>query len=141
MKVFAYGTLKKGGILHNHMKGAKLIRTKKLRGYVLYLAPSEIYPLLYFTGKKKDVVIGEIWKINEKIKEVLDAHEEGYVLKKLLDHPIMTYYPDFDIKHLCKKIPKTHGNYVFNVEKDFYKGFYAKKSSTVTKIKVAAAIV
>ncbi len=128
MKIFAYGTLKKGGVLHKHMAGARLIRKKKLRGYKLYLAPDETYPLLYFTGEKKDVVIGEIWKINEKIKALLDAHEDGYVLKKLMDHPIMTYYPDFDIKHICKKIPKRHGNYDFNVAKDFYKGFYSKKS-------------
>lgn len=63
MKIFAYGTLKKGGVLHKHMEGAEYIRKKKLVGYVLYLAPDETYPLLYFTGKKKDVVLGEIWKI------------------------------------------------------------------------------
>lgn len=137
MKVFAYGTLKRGGKLHTHMKEGKFIRKKKLRGYVLYLAPSEIYPLLYFTGRKKDVVVGEIWKITDKMKEVLDEHEEGYVLKKLMDHPIMTYYPDFDIKHLCKKIPKTNGEYIFNVDKDFYKGFYSRKSN-ITKIKAGS---
>ena len=125
MKIFAYGTLKKGGTLNKHMEGAKYLRKKKLVGYVLYLAPDETYPLLYHTGKKKDVVLGELWKIDKKIKRKLDKHEEGYVLKKLLDLPILTYYPNFDIKHTCKKIPKNkRGKYEFNVTKDFYKGFY-----------------
>ena len=137
MKVFAYGTLKKGGILHKHMEGGIFIRKKKLKGYVLYLAPDETYPLLYFTGDEKDVVEGELWKITDKMKSVLDKHEEGYVLKKLLDHPIMTYYPNFDIKHICRKIPKHKGRYEFNVTKDYYRGFYddkdAKKSVALAK--------
>ncbi len=125
MKIFAYGTLKKGGVLHKHMKSAKFLRKKKLTGYVLYLAPDETYPLLYYTGKKKDVVLGELWKIDKKIKRKLDQHEEGYVLKKLMNSPIMTYYPNFDIKHVCRKIPKNkRGKYDFNVAKDYYKGFY-----------------
>jgi gamma-glutamylcyclotransferase (GGCT)/AIG2-like uncharacterized protein YtfP len=127
MKIFAYGTLKKGGILHSHMAGAKFIHKKKIHGYVLYLSPDETYPLLYFTGRDKDVVVGEIWKINKKLKKKLDHHEEGYVLKKLLKSPIMTYYPNFDITHICKKIPPTKsGKYDFKVAKDFYKGFYKK---------------
>ena len=125
MKIFAYGTLKKGGVLHKHMGAAKYLRKKKLVGYVLYLAPDETYPLLYHTGKKKDVVLGELWKIDKKIQHKLDKYEEGYVLKKLLDSPILTYYPNFDIKHICKKIPKNkQGRYEFNIAKDFYKGFY-----------------
>lgn len=122
MKIFAYGTLKKDGILHKHMKNAKYIKEKKITGYVLYLAPDETYPLLYFTGNKKDVVVGELWKINKETKLLLDEYEEGYVLKKLMKLPMLTYYPNFDIKHLCKKIPKNKdGEYEFNVEKDFYK--------------------
>jgi gamma-glutamylcyclotransferase (GGCT)/AIG2-like uncharacterized protein YtfP len=129
MKIFAYGTLKKGGILHKHMDGAKYIRKKKLAGYVLYLAPDETYPLLYYTGKKKDVVLGEIWKIDKQMKKTLDKYEEGYVLKKLMDSPIMTYYPNFDITHICKKIPKDKdGRYQFNIEPGFYKGFYKAKT-------------
>ncbi len=128
MKIFAYGTLKKGGILHKHMDSAKYLRKKKLVGYVLYLALDETYPLLYYTGKKKDVVIGEIWKINKKLKKKLDKYEEGYVLKKLMDSPIMTYYPNFDITHICKKIPKNKNDkYEFNIEPEFYKGFYSPK--------------
>ncbi len=125
MKIFAYGTLKKGGILHEHMEGALYIRKKKLYGYVLYLAPDETYPLLYYTGDNKDVVVGELWKINKKIKHRLDEHEEGYMLKKLMHSPVMTYYPSLDIKHNCKKIPKNkRGKYEFNIVRDFYKGFY-----------------
>lgn len=128
MKIFAYGTLKEGGILHKHMEGAKYVRNKKLMGYVLYLARDETYPLLYYTGKKKDVVVGELWKINKIIKSKLDKYEEGYVLKKLMDSPIMTYYPNFDITHICKKIPKDeNGRYEFNILPDFYKGFYTTK--------------
>ena len=106
MKIFAYGTLKKGGMLHRHMEGASFMRKKKIHGYVLYLSPDETYPLLYYTGKKSDVVVGELWKIDKKIRRKLDEHEEGYVLKKLLKSPVMTYYPSLDIKHTCKKIPK-----------------------------------
>lgn len=136
MKIFAYGTLKKGGILHKHMDGAKFIRKKKVQGYVLYLAPDETYPLLYYTGNKKDVVLGEMWKINRKIKKVLDKHEDGYVLKKMLKSPIMTYYPNFDVKHICKKIPKNkNGKYEFVVTKGYYKGFY---SDSGIKIKIAS---
>jgi gamma-glutamylcyclotransferase (GGCT)/AIG2-like uncharacterized protein YtfP len=125
MKIFAYGTLKKDGILHKYMENAQYLRKKKLVGYVLYLAPNETYPLLYYTGKKTDVVVGEMWKIDKKTKRELDTHEEGYMLKKLMDSPVMTYYPNFDITHLCKKIPKNkNGKYEFNVAKGFYKGFY-----------------
>lgn len=109
------------------MEGATFIRKRKIHGYELYLAPDETYPLLYFTGNKKDVVVGELWQIDKRIKRKLDKHEEGYVLKKLLKSPIMTYYPNFDIKHLCKKIPKNkHGKYEFNVKKDFYIGFNSR---------------
>ena len=141
MKIFAYGTLKKGGILHKHMKNAKFIKDKKITGYVLYLAPDETYPLLYYTGDKNDVVVGELWKVSKKTKEILDGYEEGYVLKKLMKLPIMTYYPNFDIKHLCKKIARNKdGEYEFNIEKDFYKGTYsgkilpAKKSEKLPKL-------
>ena len=127
MKIFAYGTLKKHGILHKHMEGAKYLRKKKIHGYVLYLAPDETYPLLYYTGNEHDVVVGELWKINKKIKRRLDKHEEGYILKKLLKSPIMTYYPNFDIKHVCNTIPKNkRGKYEFNIKEGFYKGFYDK---------------
>ena len=125
MKIFAYGTLKKGGILHKHMEGAEFVKKKKLVGYVLYLSPDETYPLLYRTGKKKDVVVGELWKIDEQIKKRLDTYEEGYVLKKLLKSPIMTYYPSFDITHICQPIPtNAKGYYDFKVRKGYYKGFY-----------------
>jgi|GEM_PF-2646739 len=135
MKIFAYGTLKKGGILHKYMKNAEFIKEKKITGYVLYLAPDETYPLLYFTGNKKHVVVGELWKIDKKTKKLLDKYEEGYVLKKLMKLPVLTYYPNFDIKHLCKKIPKNaNGEYEFNVEKDFYKGFSNIKPLRVNKI-------
>ena len=129
MKIFAYGTLKRGGILHKHMEGASFMRKKKITGYVLYLAPDETYPLLYFTGNEKDVVLGELWKIDKEMKKRLDEHEEGYVLKKLLKSPVMTYYPNFDIKHLCKRIPKNKsGKYEFNIKPEHYKGFYKKSS-------------
>jgi gamma-glutamylcyclotransferase (GGCT)/AIG2-like uncharacterized protein YtfP len=124
MKIFAYGTLKKGGVLHKHMKGAKYVKKRKIHGYVLYLAPDETYPLLYHTGDKKDVVVGELWQINEKIKRRLDKYEEGYVLKKLLKSPILTYYPNYDIKHLSRMIPKNeHGKFEFNVREFYYMGF------------------
>lgn len=135
MKIFVYGTLKKGGILHKHMEDAKFIRIKKISGFVLYLAPDETYPLLYFTGHKKDVVQGELWKISKKTKHILDKHEEGYILKKLMKLPVLTYYPAFDVRHLCKKIPKNiSGKYDFNVAKNFYRGFY-DKSSNIEHIK------
>ncbi len=129
MKIFTYGTLKKGGILHKHMSGATFMKKKKIHGYVLYLAPDETYPLLYYTGDKKDVVTGELWKINKKIKRQLDKHEDGYILKKLLKSPIMTYYPNFDIKHQCQLIPKNKGKYEFNVKAGFYRGLYGKKKT------------
>lgn len=126
MKIFVYGTLKKKGIGHKHMGAGKYIRRKRISGYVLYLAPDETYPLLYYTGDKNDVVVGELWKINKKIKrKQLDEYEEGYVLKKLLKSPIVTYYPNFDIRHICKRIPKNkRGEYEFNVAKNFYRGFH-----------------
>lgn len=124
MKIFAYGTLKKGGVLHEHMGDAKFVKKRKIHGYVLYLAPDETYPLLYHTGDKKDVVVGELWQINEKIKHKLDKYEEGYVLKKLLKSPILTYYPNYDIKHLSRMIPKNkHGKFEFNVREAYYAGF------------------
>ena len=132
MKIFAYGTLKKGGILHKHMKGALFVKKKKLKGYVLYLAPDETYPLLYYTGKKSDKVVGEIWKIKKETKEMLDKYEGGYLLKKMMDTPIMTYYPEFDIKYKCRKIPKAkNGHYKFKVQPGFYKGFYGDKKAAV----------
>lgn len=134
MKIFAYGTLKKGGILHKHMEGAKFIKKKTIKGYVLYLAPDETYPLLYFTGNKKDVVQGEMWKITKRIKKKLDHYEQGYVLKKMLKSALMTYYPDFDITHICRTIPKNKkGKYEFVVEKGHYKGFYRNSISLSVK--------
>ena len=125
MKIFVYGTLKTDGILHKQMKDAEFIKTKKLEGFVLYLSKDETYPLIYFTGKEKDIVKGEIWKINKTIKKHLDKYEEGYLLKKLLNVPIMTYYPTFNVKKDCKKIPKNKdGEYEFNITPQYYRGFY-----------------
>lgn len=124
MKIFAYGTLKEGGILHKHMKGARFVKKRKIHGYALYLAPDETYPLLYYTGEKKDVVVGELWQISEKIKRRLDTYEEGYVLKKLLKSPIMTYYPNYDIKHLSRLIPTNRqGRFEFDVREGYYTGY------------------
>jgi len=132
MKIFVYGTLKKGGILNVHMDGGRFLKKKKIKGYALYLAPDETYPLLYYTGDKKDVVVGEVWKITRSIKKRLDQYEQGYVLKRMLKLPMMTYYPDFDITHLCRRIPKNKkGRYEFNVEKSFYEGFYKKEIKAV----------
>jgi len=125
MKIFVYGTLKTDGILHRYMEGSEFVKNKKLEGYVLYLSKDETYPLIYFTGKEKDIVRGEIWKINKTIKKRLDKYEEGYFLKKLLNVPIQVYYPTFNVKKICKKIPRNkEGEYEFNVEPEFYKGFY-----------------
>ena len=64
IKIFVYGTLKKGGRLHeiiSQFKENKFVKNYTLKNYTLYAYP-QLYPIaVQHVGKQVD---GEIWEIN-----------------------------------------------------------------------------
>ena len=69
MKVFVYGTLKRGG----KNFGGTYLSDDSVSGYILHPNITGEYPGMIFTGNADDKVSGEVWDFDtatfEKIKE------------------------------------------------------------------------
>lgn len=80
MLVFVYGTLKRGGALHQHMKGARFIGED-------VVAKCDLFMLEWFPGvvRGSSQVHGEVYEIDDKILELLDyVEDEGTLTKREL---------------------------------------------------------
>jgi len=78
MFVFVYGTLKRGGVLHHHMKGAKFVGEDVVENCDLFML--KWYPaVVHGTGK----VMGEVYEINTSLLNIMDEVEgEGSLYKR-----------------------------------------------------------
>ena len=73
MKLFVYGTLKKGFVYNYLLGGSKFLGESILDGYALYV--NDVIPFIF---KEEGKVHGEVYKIDEKIIEKLDSLEAAY---------------------------------------------------------------
>ena len=82
MLVLVYGTLKRGGVLHHHMKGARFVGEDAVANCELYFF--EWYPAVV---RGNGHIHGEVYEINDEKLELLDDVEgEGSLFKQhLLD--------------------------------------------------------
>ena len=75
MKMFVYGTLKRGFGLANWMKGAKYIGNAKLAGYKMYT--NHNYPAIVKGDSIDDVVSGEVFEVEKDVFESISGMERG----------------------------------------------------------------
>lgn len=94
MRIFVYGTLKRGGRLHGHLRhlGAKYLRDTRIAGFALY-------KLCWYPGivpADRRIVKGEIYEVRDSALATLDAVEGAPDLFKRVtldfnDGPVQTY--------------------------------------------------
>jgi|TARA_B100001245_G_C22850191_1_gene408708 gamma-glutamylcyclotransferase (GGCT)/AIG2-like uncharacterized protein YtfP len=77
MNVFVYGTLKRGGALHNNIKKEKYLGLEKLSGF-------QMYEMGWFPAVKKadedSFIYGEVYSVSKECLKVLDEIEGKGVL-------------------------------------------------------------
>ncbi len=73
-KVFVYGTLRKGEILHWYMEGGRFLGVATLVEYRLYASPHLAFPFIFRDLSRK--VIGEVYEFEDRdILKLLDRVE------------------------------------------------------------------
>lgn len=101
MKLFVYGTLKKGCSNYRVMemyKNATYLTIAFLDGYKLYTVGH--IPFIAPSDSAGDFVQGEVYEIDAAFKQELDAMEQGYKLTRVKCHKIedlYCYMPEFDV--------------------------------------------
>ena len=76
MKIFVYGTLKRGGRAGDMLRGQQFIgEAQTIPEYMLFGNP-RIYPMLYRVGPQTGVSVkGEVYDIDDRMLQRLDAYE------------------------------------------------------------------
>lgn len=76
--VFVYGTLKRGGVLHHHMKGGRFLGNDVVENCTLYML--EWYPAVVHGTSQ---VHGEVYEVDDLLLSLLDEVEgEGSLYKR-----------------------------------------------------------
>ena len=70
MKLFVYGTLKKGGSNHHFLKDCNFVRHEVLQDHAIYAPKGFSFPLLI--QSKGDKVYGEVYRISSTTLAILD---------------------------------------------------------------------
>lgn len=78
MKVFVYGTLKRGGVLHNNLKRCKYLGVDKIPNFTMF--KMGWFPAVIPTKDSRENVYGEVYEINQSVLNQLDAIEGKGVL-------------------------------------------------------------
>lgn len=74
LRVFVYGTLKRGGTNHHYLRGQKFVTEARTQpGYTLYQAAD--YPGLIVDDDDRDGVTGEVWEVSSVCLAALDRLE------------------------------------------------------------------
>lgn len=73
MRVFVYGTLKRRGTLHHHLRGQRFLGTSHTQ------TPCRLFKLGWYPGLVQDgdgfSIEGEVWEVDHKTLAVLDEVE------------------------------------------------------------------
>jgi len=99
MKLFVYGTLKKGEYNHKCLENSTYVDDAMLEGYTLY-DTGYGYPAA--VEKKSSRIMGEVYELSKEDYKYIRSMElgAGYSEIDLGDFIIYTY-PKERIKHLC----------------------------------------
>ncbi len=125
MKLFVYGTLKKGAKNHFFLKDALFIGYKVLGGYSLYDIEHG-FPLMFEDSGGS--VYGEVYEINDSTLHAIDALEgEGKFYKREYDSKLDMYY------YVTMNKDRYEDNYynLNKVESGFWKEFTDRKYSVM----------
>lgn len=118
-KLFVYGTLRRGGKLHMHMRGARYIKDIDIHFYKLVMHPHQWFPAMV-RAPVHSTVKGEVYEVDDDMLErlkIVEGHPHlfkltevgvsdlslGTVYAFVAEHP--QYYTDE-----VKKIPKGDWN-------------------------------
>ena len=77
---FVYGTLKRGGRLHDYIKHCPFLGYAGVVGHTLIDLTDGAYPCMVKSSSDKDGVMGELYMVDADTKSVLDHIEHGYTL-------------------------------------------------------------
>jgi len=98
LRVFVYGTLKRGGTNHHYLLGQKFLTEARTQpGYTLY-QPAD-YPGLVIDPTDREGVIGEVWEVSANCLAALDRLEgvdEG--LYRRITIPLVAPHPDMTVE-------------------------------------------
>ncbi len=74
IRIFTYGTLRKGSKAHRFLQSAKLItENQKLNGFRMY--DNGFYPFVIPVENQAEFIVGEIYQIPEEVLPQLDHYE------------------------------------------------------------------
>ncbi len=98
LRLFVYGTLKKGFHNHHFLKNAKFIDTGIIQGNLLHLGG---FPGLIVSKSDKDYVQGELYEIAEETLPALDRLEGHPDFFRRLEGIVYLDGDDRREKHTC----------------------------------------
>ena len=78
MKLFVYGTLKRGGVLHQHLNGCEYYGVDKISGFSMYQLGW--FPAVKNTEDENETIYGEVYEIDKKVLKQIDRIEGKGVL-------------------------------------------------------------
>ncbi len=88
MKLFVYGTLKRG-CKRNHLLAMATYLTDQYISEYKLIAPlwgKDSYPIMVHTGDMLDIVMGEVWDVPDTVVAFLEEYiETGYTLVNIYD--------------------------------------------------------
>ena len=130
--IFVYGTLRKG--CYNHVRfgmeiEGKFVKEDYVHGYKLLHCQ---YPFMIPTGNEEDVVVGEIYHVEEYFKNQLDLIEQGYKLTEV--KPNIHAYVIRSIANAAHEVPVDASgfyNWSPKVEAELNKKYYPDFYKTV----------
>lgn len=81
-RLFTYGTLKRGGLLHDFLRGSKFVGPGKMVGFQLFDLGA--FPMVYRTNDPRDRIHGEIFIVDNVTLELLDLIEGPMFRREVL---------------------------------------------------------
>lgn len=92
--VAVYGSLRRGGALHEHLKGARFAKKMSFTGFTMHDKDGQ-YPYIA-TGKVTDKIMVEIYRVSWETMKLLDEVEDDggeYTRKLIPSTDVWMYYP------------------------------------------------
>lgn len=117
MRLFVYGSLKKGGKLNHVMlrANATFITNLTISDYGLKMVYGDFmnFPIIF--KNPKTFVSGELWEVPIDNIDIITKVEHGYKLTQIEDADLWVYYPMFDTNQLDDIDPDANGVCTFKV--------------------------
>jgi gamma-glutamylcyclotransferase (GGCT)/AIG2-like uncharacterized protein YtfP len=111
MKLFVYGTLKRGCARNYLLAASEYLTDAYISEHKLITTHMGIdsYPILVHTGNILDITMGEVWEVPDTVVDFLNKHIEiGYALTPLYSYDDEEYVYGFtmpDVSRQSKSAP------------------------------------